>query len=593
MIACSAASSVAFAQAPTVEAYPVPAPPVPAPSLAQDVQPGEQVFQVLGSFSKVGLMHLDTRVIELRTRIKVVDGFDPAKLTVTALSEHRIRVRGENPGVTSVKLLDESGRIYTLEVFVEPDTRELQAYLQRLFPGAAIEVIGLRADEVVLKGWVTEPTQIPQIMSIAEAFYPTVHSQLVVGGVSQVQLHVKVIEVQRTKLREMGFNFLMVGEQYFVSNAIGGLAPLQSVTLPFGGPPNATILPSALSSNEFNFGVAGNSDIFQGFLKLMQSEALAKILAEPVLVTTSGRPATLHSGGEFPILVPQSFGNLSIEWREFGVQMEAVPVVLGNGRVRLDLSPEVSERDFSNSVSINGLVVPGITSRRVNTQVELSFGETLMIGGLISTRRLGTTQKVPFLGELPWVGAAFRRTQYSTGETELVILVTPHMAAPMAPHQVPCGGPGLQSDSPTDRELYIDGTIEVPRIGPECPGPACQTLPTQLIAPPPGGVLPPNSVLPPGSVPAPPAPGLVPPPVGGASEGPLLIQQTSGEQPDKVKAVNPFKRNSAATANAPMSASVPDTRESSRGPRSETLDLPGLIPPQAGNASSQDAAARR
>src|SRR5690606_7472356 len=107
---------------------------------------------------------------------------------------------------------------------------------------------------------------------------------------------------------------------------------------------------------------------------------------------------------------------------------------------------EVSERDFSNAVNIQGMVVPGITTRRVNTQVEMRFGETLMIGGLISTRKSGETAKIPFLGELPLVGAAFRRVQYSDSETELLILVTPHMVAPLSPHQVPCNGPGGFTD---------------------------------------------------------------------------------------------------------------------------------------------------
>ena len=118
----------------------------------------------------------------------------------------------------------------------------------------------------------------------------------------------------------------------------------------------------------------------------------------------------------FPVLVPQSLGTVSIEWREFGVRMEAVPVVLGNGRLRLDVAPEVSERDFSNAVTIEGMVVPGITTRRVNTQVEMRFGETLMIGGLISTRKTGEANKIPFLGELPLVGAAFRDVSYSQSE---------------------------------------------------------------------------------------------------------------------------------------------------------------------------------
>jgi len=476
----------------------LPAPTAPAHSVASsagNVQPGEQVFQINASHTKINLRNLDTRVLELGNRIKIVDGFDPEKVSIKALSPHRVRMHASQPGVTTVKLIDEFDKIHVVDVFVEPDTRELEAYLLRLFPGSAIEVIGIR-DGVVLRGWVTEPTQIPQIMAIAEQFYEIVHPQLIVAGASQVQLHVKVMEVQRSKLRQLGFNFLMAGQNYYVHNGVGSLAPLAGIakTAAAATVPGAqaglitppSFLPTfgapALQNSTMNFAIAGDNNVFQGFLEAMQTEQLAKILAEPILVTTSGRPATVHSGGEFPVLVPQSFGNLSIQWREFGVRLEAVPIVLGEGRLRLDLAPEVSERDFSNSVSINGLVVPGITSRSVNTQVEMRFGETLMIGGLISTRELGTTQKVPFLGELPWIGAAFSRKSYTQGETELVILVTPQMVSPMLPHQVPAGGPGTNTAIPTNHELYFDGNLEVPRYGPDCPG--CEPGPGLIL---PGG----------------------------------------------------------------------------------------------------------
>ncbi len=458
----------------------------PEEAAVDEVRPGEEIFQIVSPATTIKMIHLDTRVVELANRIKIVDGFNAQTLSVNALSPHRIRLRAESPGVTTLKLIDEFDSVYVIELFVEPDTRELQSYLERLFPGTSVKAIGLR-DGVVLRGWVTDPTQIPQIIDVAEQFYPIVHSQMNVGGVSQVQLHVKIMEVQRSKIRDLGFNFLALGQQYAVASTPGGIAPLSAMTAPFGGPPAIT---AGAGDAELTFAITGSSDIFRGFLKALQTEALAKVLAEPTLVTTSGRPATMLSGGEFPVLVPQGVGATSIEWKQFGVRMEAVPIVLGNGRLRLDIAPEVSAIDVSNAVSVDGFVVPGLTVRRVNTQVEMRFGETLMIGGLISTARTGTTQKIPFLGELPWIGAAFSRKTYKDGETELLILVTPQMVAPMAPGQVPPGGPGFHTDAPTDHELYLDGLLEVPLYGPECnPYGPCQD---QLIQP--GYV--PNSVQP-------------------------------------------------------------------------------------------------
>jgi pilus assembly protein CpaC len=204
------------------------------------------------------------------------------------------------------------------------------------------------------------------------------------------------------------------------------------------------------------------------FLNALESESLLKILASPVLTTTNGTPANLLSGGEFPILVPQSLGTVTVQWKEYGVRLTAVPLLLGNGRVRLNLQPEVSQKDLSNSITTGGLTVPALTTRRVNTSVEMRFGETFMLGGLIEVQDTAQTSKVPWLGELPYLGALFRTVSYQSTETELVILVTPVLAGAMTDCQVPPGGPGMFTDQPTDRELYSYGLIEVPSYGGHC-----------------------------------------------------------------------------------------------------------------------------
>jgi pilus assembly protein CpaC len=474
-------------------------PDIPVPA-EEALRPGEQAFQILAPTSTLSLIETQTRVVELQTRIKVVDGFDQTIVNVTALDPKRLRLRALKPGVTSLTLTDEYGDAYAIELFVEGDIRELQANLRRLFPGSAVEAVKLR-DSIVLRGWVTEPDQIPQVVAIAEQFAPKVHNQMAVAGENLVQLNVKVMEVQRSKLQELGFNFLAVGQNYYVHSAPGSLVPLQSVTLPFGGPPNVVAQAAALANPTMQFAILGSDNIFQGFVEALQSKSLLKILAEPKLVTTSGRPASLLSGGEFPILVPQGLGTATIEWREFGVRMEAVPVVLGNGRLRLDISPEVSDRDFSNAVNLNGTIVPGLTTRRVNTQVEMRFGDTLMIGGLISSRRNASKQEIPFLGELPVVGAAFRRVSHEQAETELLVLVTPYLVSPMDPSQVPAGGPGLNSSQPTAHELYLDGHLEVDNFGQYTGGPF--NGPGPVTAP---GMIAPEMLPPPGPAMTPPPP---------------------------------------------------------------------------------------
>jgi pilus assembly protein CpaC len=445
--------------------------PVPAqsPSEPAAVRANENIFEVLTPTSRLQITEQFSRVFECPNRIVRVDGFDPNVVTISALSPNRIRVRGEHAGVTTVVITDEFDNSYSVEVFVAGDVRHLEAYLRMLFPEASVEAVKLK-DSIVLKGVVTEPAHITEIMDVAKEFSPNVLNQMRVGGVHQVLLKVRVMEVSRTKLRQLGFNFLLNSDSVYAASTPGNVVNIAELNTPFGGPSSVTFegLDSAIQ-----FAVMGSNAVFNGFVDALRTEGLLKILAEPNLVTTSGRPATILSGGEFPILVPQSLGTVSIEWREFGVRMEAVPVVLGNGRLRLDVAPEVSERDFTNAVAIEGMVVPGITTRRVNTQVEMRFGETLMIGGLISMRKTGETSKIPFFGELPLIGAAFRSVEYNNSETELLILVTPHMVGPLGPHQVPAYGPGMLTDDPTDRELFLDGMIEVPLYGPECQGVEC------------------------------------------------------------------------------------------------------------------------
>ena len=545
-------------------------------AMAQPAQRGihssatnQKVFRVTAATKQLTITERFSRVIELQNKITRVDGFDPEVIEVTALSPFQLRVQAKTPGVTTVVLADEFEQRYSIEVFIEGDARHLQASIDRLFPGSAVKAIRLKRG-VVLRGWVSDPNHITEIVDIAGRFYPPadVLNQMKLGGVNQVQLSVKVMEVQRSRIRQLGFNWLWLGQNGYASSTPGSLTPLGTLALPFGGPASATA--ASFADPTLSFGVASANSVFQGFLEALKTEGLLKIKAEPRVTTTSGRPATLLAGGEFPILVPQGVGTVAVEWREFGVRLEAVPIVLGGGNLRLEIAPEVSDRDFSNAVQIQGFTVPGLTTRRVNTQVEMKFGQTLIIGGLITSRYTAETRKVPLLGELPWIGSAFRRMRYDENETELLIMVTPELVAPFNSDQVPQGGPGETTGIPTDRELYWKGMIEVPRYGNQglygsgsrngCGngGPGCGTLSApkgQLVSPyshqaitplvplestaapmPPlqggpfGSVSP---VVPGEQVPSiiSPFPGSSVPPAGGSSVPPVFTPQPAGRSP--------------------------------------------------------------
>ncbi len=448
----------------------------------------EPLVHIKAERSSLTITERFSKVVQFENRILRVDGFDPETLTVTALSPTQLRLQALAPGVTTLVVTDQNDKIFTVEIFVSGDVRHLQAYIDRFFPKASVQAVAVR-DSVVLRGWVTKPAHITELVEIADQFYPIVLNQMKVGGVQQVLLKVKIIEAQRTKIRRFGMNWAFRNNNSFVASTPGMLTPLAGLTTPFGMAPTIGFDATSFGDPSITFGITGTDEAFNGFIEALKQESLLKILAEPEIVIMNGRPATLLAGGEFPIIVPAGLGTATIEWREFGTRLEAVAIVLDNDTVRLELQAEVSDRDFANAVSLDGTVVPGLTTRRANTQAEMRFGQTLMIAGLISTRETAVLDKVPFFGELPYIGAFFRRTRIDKSETEVVILVTPELVAPLDRHQVPAGGPGLSSETPTDREFMLYGWPEVPSYGGGCYG--CETSPggTGSLTMPPGGNL--------------------------------------------------------------------------------------------------------
>lgn len=445
----------------------------------KEASPGERVFRVQKPKSTVTLTESSSMIIEHSSRIKSVDGHDPEVVDIDAISPTQIRVEGLVSGVTDIVLTDEHGQHYQLEVFVVGNVRHLQKLLRHLYPHSSIDVIEVKGS-VILRGWVTQPEHINQAIEIAETFYETVLNHMQVGGVQQVMLQCQIMEVQRSKLRRMGVNFFVnqVGDLQYFGSTPGPITPITDLGV---GPGGATLGLSGFGESTLTLGVFSSNRIFQTFVQALRDEGLLRLHSKPSVVTTNGAPASILSGGEVPIVVPAGLGTVAIEFRSFGIQLDAVPIILGNGRVRLKLRPEVSERDFSSSVTVTGVSVPGFTVRRAETQVEMNFGETLAIGGLISRRETETAQKVPLFGELPWLGTFFSRKVSEMSETELVILVTPQYASALKPGEMPAGGPGQFTTFPTDKELYFQNLIEIPKYGEDCD--ACQdgrfALPTQ------------------------------------------------------------------------------------------------------------------
>lgn len=385
---------------------------------------------------------------------------NPTVLNVQATQKNEVLVSALATGVTQIdaKGLDET--VYNVQVVVTGDARELQSILEQHFPMASLQVQPIR-DAVIISGQVTADEHVEQVITIAEEFYQRVINKIEVIGVHTIMLQTQVMEVSRTKLRQLGIDWSMGFGDDFVTTTASGLIS-----------PGATTGALVNAGNEtFKFGVVDSGNQFFGLVRALRQNNLAKVLADPTVVAIDGRPASFNSGGEFPIIVPAGLGQVGIEFREFGTRLDFVAKVRGDGRIWLEVRPTISEIDPGRSVTIAGTSVPGIRSRFVDTAVELRAGQTLALAGLLQVRTEAETSGILGLADLPYLGALFRTNREVQNEVELLILVTPNFAAPMDCHEVPVGGPGFNSESPLDKELYLKGYIEVPATcGPEaCP----------------------------------------------------------------------------------------------------------------------------
>lgn len=483
-------------------------------ALAQEqFTPPSIVHLVQSSSDRVNMTIHSSRLLTLDQKIPRAQVNNPDLLDLTPISANQVQIYAKKAGITQVNLWDENKRVHTIDVVIEGDVRELAMILKKQFPNASIKVDPNNAS-VILSGYIDRPDHLSKIVRIAEEYYPKVINNITVGGAQQVLLHVKVMEVSRTKLRQLGFDFAQMSSSDFWTSSIGGALQKQSSTTVI-----ARNTPSAFTTTgaeTVSFGVLDQNASFFAFITALQKNSLIKTLAEPTLVTVSGRPAYFLAGGLLPYPQAGGLGTTSIQFKPYGVQLDFVPIVLGGGNVRLEVRPSVSEVDNSVAITINGTTVPGFTQREAETGVEMRFGQTLALAGLISTRLESTKQQLPWIGDLPVIGTLFRGVNETMNEVDLLIMVRPELAEAMDCNEVPPLGPGENSDSPSDCDLYVRGYMEVPA---KQPGPPQRPEFVQPIGGLPPGMGPGMSpVGPPAGAPVPPAGEYVPPrqqPFGG------------------------------------------------------------------------------
>jgi pilus assembly protein CpaC len=371
---------------------------------------------------------------------------------------NRLQISAIATGVTQLDLVAGDDTVHRIDVMVLGDARELEAVLQQAFPGANLQVMPVQQG-CIISGVVSSDEHVEQVISIAELYFPTVINRVRVMGVHTIQLETQIMEVSRTKLRELGVDWAFANSGDIVSQSVSGLVG------------NASTAASLLSTgNEtLKVGVVGDSARFLGVVRALRQNNLVKVLANPTLTAVDGRPASFNAGGEIPIIVPAGLGQVGIQYREFGTRVDMVAKVRGEGRIWLEVRPYLSEIDPTRSVTLEGTSVPGLRSRFLETGVEMQAGQTLVLGGLLQNRTETITSGLPFFGDLPYLGVLFRSTRELQNEVELLITVTPNFAGPLDPHEVPAMGPGTSTTSPTDSEFYLRGYVEVPATAGNCP----------------------------------------------------------------------------------------------------------------------------
>lgn len=421
---------------------------------AQDYTSPDRAIKVSRVYTKLTMMASETRVLTLDHDVPHMVVGNEEIVRATPISPNQVLVTAVKPGVAAISLSDEDNNSKTVDIHVVGDVRQLQAHIDTLFPNTAVKAHAINTS-VILTGHVNREAEVLKVLEVARVFSPEVINHLSVGGAQKIALQCKVVEVSRTKLRKFGIDWTAVTSDFNLVNQVSGVAT---------GAPN------------LQFNILDGNNQFNLFVEMLEQNNLAKILAEPTVVTRSGRAASFLAGGEVPVAIPQGLGLTTVEFQPFGTRLDFVPIALGGGKIQLEVRPEVREIAGDLRDPITG--APGFRTRRVDTGVEMRVGQTLALAGLIQNRVDSNVKGTPILKDMPWIGAAFRRTEETINEVELIVLITPYFINEVDGSMLPTM-PGRGTSNPSSSEFYLDGHIEVPtcndpyelpRIAPQNPG---------------------------------------------------------------------------------------------------------------------------
>ncbi|MSQ97389.1 MAG: hypothetical protein EXR98_22940 [Gemmataceae bacterium] len=371
-----------------------------------------------------------------------------------------VKAIGVGLGVARVTIVDVNGKTRVQKIRVTPSLEFLQLLVDRHFPQSSLKLHAVADNVIFVEGEVDSPAHVEAVKEFLELCTNRgrVVSHVRLGGVQQVQLQIWIARVDRGALRKLNVNVLAVtNSKWFLGSQLGSLMGVPAIA-------GRTVANPVLTSDSSTFfGVTNDTSAIFGFFDILKQQGVVKVLANPMLVTTNGRPAEFLVGGEQPIPTVVFAGGTAqpnVQFKPFGTRLAFVPTLLGDGKIRLDVLPEVSTVNAGAGINSGGVSVPQFVTQRLHTTVEMESGQTLYLGGLLQNEVTSDVQKFPVLGDLPYIGVAFRKVVHQVRETELVVVVTPRLIEPLRASQRPALLPGQESRNPTDFELYLEGRIE-------------------------------------------------------------------------------------------------------------------------------------
>lgn len=377
---------------------------------------------------------------------------NPNIVDVQAVQSDKLYIVGLNIGDTNIIILDASGNVVKrLDIHVSYDLQAIQSLINSLFPEESVKV-GSIHDQVLLTGRVSNPSVASKISNLVGHYVsdlqdiggsPSIDELIVnlleVRGAQQVMLQVKIVEAERRILKELGLDTVANDPNELSVTTLFGRTPSSSLTnhgnaAYFGGAAGLALSQDAIGAAGFvlDSGLNGIGNIGL-FISALEEENLLSVLAEPNLMAVSGQKAGFLAGGEFPVPTGRDqFGNITVEFREFGVSLNFKPIVLSDDRINLQLETEVSSLDSSNAVVLAGLTIPGLDIRRTNTTIEMPSGGSLMIAGLLQSQSAEGFKGLPGIRNTPILGKLISSESFQRNETELVIIVTAMLVEPFA-----------------------------------------------------------------------------------------------------------------------------------------------------------------